>query len=128
MQAVSRRQLAKTVYGQLADGQSQQKVVAQLAAYVVHNGLQSSLDQIIAEIEDYAAQNGQVVADVVTARPLQPQARQAVQDLASKITNGKVSLREQIDESLIGGAVIKTPGKVLDASVSGRLRRLKTIA
>lgn len=67
---------------------------------------------------------GRVVADVRTAMPLSDELREEVSRRLGETMGKQVRLREQVDESLIGGMVIRVGDTVFDSSVSGRLEKL----
>ena len=62
---------------------------------------------------------------VVTAKPLDDDLRKEVMSYIEKQSNSKIELEEIIDESLIGGAIIRMDDKQLDASISSKLKSLK---
>ena len=62
---------------------------------------------------------------VVTAKPLDDDLRKEVMSYIEKHSNSKIELEEIIDESLIGGAIIRMDDKQLDASISSKLKSLK---
>ena len=62
---------------------------------------------------------------VVTAKPLDDDSRKEVMSYIEKQSNSKIELKEIIDESLIGGAIIRMDDKQLDASISSKLKSLK---
>lgn len=62
---------------------------------------------------------------VVTAKPLDDDLRKEVMSYIEKQSNSKIELKEIIDESLIGGAIIRMDDKQLDASISSKLKSLK---
>ena len=62
---------------------------------------------------------------VVTAKPLDDDLRKEVMSFIEKQSNSKIELKEIIDESLIGGAIIRMDDKQLDASISSKLKSLK---
>ncbi len=70
-------------------------------------------------------QRGVVEAVVTSALPLGPEEAKAVRDQVVKMTGAKVELREEVDESLIGGLTVQVGDRLLDASVRGRLERLR---
>ena len=70
-------------------------------------------------------QNGVIVAVVTSALPLKDEESKAVRDQVVKMTGAKVELREEVDESLIGGLTVQVGDRLLDASVRGRLERLR---
>ena len=126
MAQVSRRQLARQFAASLKRGESHDKLMKQLAAYLIEHRQLASLDLYIADIEAELARDGVVVADVTTAKPLDEATRTRVKAYVQKSSKASaVTLREHVDEAIIGGIVIKTSGHELDASVAAQLRQLK---
>lgn len=124
---VSRRVLVRTVVDQL-ESEKMAVVMKRLAAYVIEHKLSSQIELIISDIERELAKRNIVIADVVTARPLVDASREAILDYIRGLTNSKnPELRETVDESLLGGAIIKVAGRELDSSLKTKLNRLKTI-
>lgn len=70
-------------------------------------------------------ERGIVVAEVTTAVPLTGDLRSKLVDKLSAALGRAVSLRESVDESLLGGIVIRVAGRVLDGSVNAQLRDLR---
>jgi F-type H+-transporting ATPase subunit delta len=71
------------------------------------------------------AQRGVVSAELVSATPLAPDQQAAVRTAAARASGKReVELRTQVDESLLGGALLKMEGRTYDGSVRGRLRAL----
>jgi F-type H+-transporting ATPase subunit delta len=70
-------------------------------------------------------QRGVVEAVVTSALPLTPEESNAVRDRVNAMTGAEIQLREEVDESLIGGLTVKVGDRLLDASVRGRLERLR---
>ena len=62
---------------------------------------------------------------VTTATPLDQDLREEVMTYIKKQTDSKIELKENVDESLIGGAIIRMDDKQLDASISSSLKSLK---
>lgn len=123
----SRRLIARSVAQRLLAGEDSAEVLRQLAAYVVEHRLHTQLVQLIGDIEYELASAGTVVANVTTARTLTPELRQKLSDFIKRETSARrVVLEETIDPSVIGGVVIETPTLTLDASVSTKLKRLRT--
>lgn len=77
-------------------------------------------------LKQYNQHMGIQVAEVTTTAPLNADLRskfiQVVKEISGK---GKVELEEKIDPNLIGGFVLKVDDKVLDDSLSGKLRDLR---
>jgi F-type H+-transporting ATPase subunit delta len=65
-----------------------------------------------------------LTASVVTAQPLDDAVRERLEKALSERLDRTVTLDTQLDESLIGGAVIRAGDLVIDGSVRGRLNRL----
>lgn len=68
----------------------------------------------------------QVNAYITSAYPLSDSERSLLASTLAKREGATVLLHEQVDESLLGGAVIKIGDKVTDGSVRGKLIQLKT--
>ncbi|MCW5655984.1 F0F1 ATP synthase subunit delta [Hydrogenophaga sp.] len=62
--------------------------------------------------------------EVSSAHPLSDEERRALAAALEKRLGAKVDLKDEVDESLIGGVVIRDGDRVIDASVRGRLREL----
>ncbi|MBN2404610.1 MAG: ATP synthase F1 subunit delta [Coriobacteriia bacterium] len=83
------------------------------------------LKRVYSEISE--RESGVVVAEVTTAIPLDDDLRAKLVEKLSASLGRSVSLRERVDESIIGGVRISVAGKVLDGSVSTQLRSLRTV-
>ncbi len=69
--------------------------------------------------------NGVVEAVVTSAAPLTATETDAVGERVRAMTGSKVSLRAEVDPELIGGLTVRIGDQLLDASVRGRLERLR---
>ncbi|MEM6474041.1 MAG: ATP synthase F1 subunit delta [Planctomycetota bacterium] len=83
--------------------------LGQLAA--VRDGVVSLFDEM----------SGQVLAKVSTAVPLEEGLRESIAQRLGDTLGKKVRLQETVDQSLIGGMVVRVGDTVFDNSVSGRL-------
>jgi F-type H+-transporting ATPase subunit delta len=81
----------------------------------------SALEQLVLEKE------GVVVADLVEARPLPNEVREELRRKLEEYTGKKVRLRVSQDPSLIGGVVLWWGDRRYDASVRGRLKRMRDL-
>ncbi len=63
-------------------------------------------------------------ARLISAQPVDSAAQEKIAEALGKRLNRKVTLTSEIDESLLGGAVIRAGDLVIDGSVRGRLERL----
>lgn len=69
--------------------------------------------------------NGIVEAVVTSASPLTTTETDAISARITATSGSAVSLHTEVDETLIGGLTIKIGDQLLDASVRGRLERLR---
>lgn len=124
---LSRRRIAAYYAEAIAGGDSPQKLIRELAAFLVETKRINELDLIVRDIEYYLGQNGIVIAEVTTARTLTNIARTAVDRMIQSHTGSKdIHLREFIDKTAIGGTRINLPGARLDTTLSRQLALLRT--
>ena len=64
--------------------------------------------------------------EVVAAAPLSPDQEKRYAAALQKKLGRQVRLQTRIDDSLLGGAVLKAGDLVIDGSLKGRLERLAT--
>jgi F-type H+-transporting ATPase subunit delta len=69
---------------------------------------------------------GIVEAEVTSAAPLSSAEIEALKQRIEAMAGTKVALQTRVDEGLIGGLTVKVAGRLLDASVRGRLERLRS--
>ncbi len=110
----------------LADGESKKIVLRDLAAYLIDSGRKSEATLIIRDVEAMLSSNGTAIGTVTSARPLSAEALVSVESFIKQndARIKQVVLREQIDESLIGGMKLELPGAQLDASVKAKLDKI----
>ena len=92
---------------------------------LVQRGRLASLPRIV-EIfgEMYNREKGIIIADVITAIPLDDAHRKEVADRLARITGKTVELRMHTDPSILGGIVTRIGDELIDASVASRLAQL----
>ncbi len=66
-----------------------------------------------------------ISAEVVTALPISDSVVTQIKEQLQKLTKKDVHIRSRVDESIIGGVVIRVGDKVLDGSVRNKLSQLK---
>jgi F-type H+-transporting ATPase subunit delta len=71
-------------------------------------------------------QRGVVEAVVTSAASLTPDETDALRAKLAGMTGASVDLEVRIDDNLIGGLMVRIGDQLLDASVRGRLERLRT--
>lgn len=126
----SRRVLARTIAARLATEPTRQEYWMQvLAAYLIDQKRTHEADLLINDIErELYAQIGVLSVKVTSARSLTNNLRTALTKLLTAETDAKsIVLTEEVDPSLLGGLVARTPDAELDASVRTKLQRIATI-
>ncbi|GAC1467171.1 MAG: F0F1 ATP synthase subunit delta [Chloroflexota bacterium] len=64
-------------------------------------------------------------AHVTVARRLSDQEREQIQQALSRATGKRIELTSDVDENILGGIVVRIGDRLIDASVAGRLQRLR---
>jgi F-type H+-transporting ATPase subunit delta len=72
-----------------------------------------------------AARRGEVTAEVTSARPLAPERSAALAESLRRALGAKVAVEATVDPALLGGLVVKVGSRMIDASLSRRLERLR---
>ena len=97
-----------------------------LVTLVVERGKVHALPRIS---EEYArllnAHRGVVMATVTSAVPLTADETAAIRSRVEAMAGAAVELRTEVDPDLLGGITIQVRDRLLDASIRGRLERLR---
>lgn len=128
MRLVSRRKLAKYAAEQILAGND--AVLEEIAGLLIYEKHEREVDLLVRDIEAELAENGEIVASVESARALDDSTRRKIEQFlataaSDKNSKPKVSLRESIDPTLIGGFKLQMPTATLDATVSKKLNDLR---
>jgi F-type H+-transporting ATPase subunit delta len=100
--------------------------VHRLVGLLVANGKIDRLPLVAAEYHRLLNQERGVVAAVATsATPLTQAETDALARKVAQMTGQTVDLRVAVDETLIGGLTVRVGDTLYDASVRGRLERLR---
>ena len=92
---------------------------------LVNNRRISLLPEIAAQYRKLRAEVERTVeARLVTAHAVDETATAQIRDALAKRLDRNVRLDTELDESLIGGAIVKADDTVIDGSVRGKLARL----
>ncbi len=84
------------------------------------------LPQLVAALRArIAEENNEVTADVVSAKPLTQKQSESLAETLKKTTGKTVSLNATVDESLIGGLIVKVGSKMIDTSIRSKLSSLQ---
>ena len=128
MRLVSRRKLAKYAAEQILAGND--AVLEEIAGLLIYEKHEREVDLLVRDIEAELAERGEIVASVESARALDDSTRRKIEQFLATAASGKnskpkVSLRESIDPTLIGGLKLRTPTATLDATVLKKLNDLR---
>lgn len=93
---------------------------------VVDQGRQRRLPVIIESFLALAQEaREKVTAEVITAIPLPEDLANRLEQELSKVTKKRVFLKPMVDDSILGGVIVKIENKVIDGSVKHRLEEMK---
>jgi len=102
------------------------KITEQFASVLNNNRRLNILPQVLVAFEEKAAEaRGEVNIDVVAASKLNKESLKKISDSVAKLAGKKVKVSQEVDESIIGGVVVKIGSSMIDASVKGKLDRLE---
>ncbi len=97
-----------------------------LVTLVVERGKVHALPRISEEYTRLLnAHRGVVSATVTSAVPLTEQETAAIRSRVEAMAGSRIDLRTEVDPDLIGGLTIQVRDRLLDASIRGRLERLR---
>ncbi|HET9613229.1 MAG TPA: ATP synthase F1 subunit delta [Candidatus Limnocylindrales bacterium] len=116
-----RREVVGRVYGGLSEK------ARNLLLVLVQRGRIEQLPRIAAEFRRLDDQRqGIVHATVTSAAPLNDTELRALTARLEQMTGKRVALQAGVDESLLGGLIVRVGDRLIDGSVRGRLERLRT--
>ena len=96
-----------------------------LAVLVEHDRI-TAVHEIVAEYhKELQERLGIHHAEIVTARELNSQDKAALLEKISALVHGQVDATFRLDQSILGGVVVKIGSTVYDGSVAGRIERLR---
>ena len=72
-----------------------------------------------------AEARGEVTADVTTAKALNDKQKTALAAALKQSAGREVKINQTVDESLIGGLIVKVGSKMIDSSIASRLNALQ---
>lgn len=121
---VSRRQLQDLVFEVCGDGLSDLgcnlvKVLVQGDRLQYASAIRNQYEQM------RAAAEGRVDVEVVAAYALDQQQQAGIAEIIAERLGKQVNIKTSIEESLIGGAIIRAGDSIIDASLRGRLTELR---
>jgi F-type H+-transporting ATPase subunit delta len=115
-----RRSVVEGVFGGLSGP------TKNLVLLLVQRGRIEQLPRIAAEFRRLDDdRQGIVHANATSAAPLTDTEKRALTARLEQMTGGRVALETDVDESLLGGLVVRVGDRLIDGSVRGRLERLR---
>lgn len=75
----------------------------------------------------YLEANNIMIAEVKTAIPLSIEERNTLKRVLEKKYNKNIVLKEKVDESIIGGIIVRVGNEIIDGSVKDRLAKFKKL-
>lgn len=107
-------------------GKSFQKLTLDFFKIIVHKNRAAVLESITNSFMDqYNDLNNIISASVKTAHAIDANVTAEVTNFIEKQSGKKVKLTASVDPSLIGGLVIQVGDNLYDASISGKLNKVK---
>lgn len=122
---ISREEQGRAI-GAIAQKMGLSDLLANTLRLMARNNRLFTLPQLVERLKSLVADaRGEVTAEVVSAAPLSAeQARRLTDTLAQK--SGKtVRLDARVDESLIGGMIVKLGSQMIDSSIRSKLASLQ---
>ena len=126
----SRRTIARAITEKLlAEPTRRPHWMRVLAAYLVEQHKTAEADMLINDIaRELLERDGHLLASVTSARKLSDSLKGELTKTLRELTGAKhVELEENVDASLLGGVIARTPDGELDASIRTQLRHLAAI-
>jgi F-type H+-transporting ATPase subunit delta len=120
---VDRRAKAAALETLLADGD---ELLRNFLRLLAEKGRIAELDEVHREFERLvAAAEGQLDVELTTAYELSEEESSAIVDQIATASGRRVRATRSVDSNLIGGIVLQVGSRRVDASVRGRLERLR---
>ena len=82
-------------------------------------------DMCVAYRELLSSRRGELTAEVTSAQPLTDAQRDALEQQLRTAMGSKVSLDASVDQSLLGGMIVKVGSRMVDSSLKTKLQRLE---
>jgi F-type H+-transporting ATPase subunit delta len=94
---------------------------------LVDNGREEILEEVLARYEELVKEHlGRIEVGVTTAVELSEEQRDGLKERLGDVLEGReIILETNVDPDLIGGAVFRFGGRMMDGSIRGRLESLR---
>ncbi|MCA9324000.1 F0F1 ATP synthase subunit delta [Candidatus Saccharibacteria bacterium] len=125
-----RHDVARIIAEKTMHVMDKQKLVREVAEFLVEENLTNDLDAIIREIMGYRAEHGHIEAVAISAHELSNVDLKDIQDILKQEYPDAKSfvIDTRIDPTVVGGVKIEMPGELLDLTLSNRLNVFKHLA
>lgn len=130
-----RRMIASPLYSRDQQGKAMAAVLEKagmgdltrrFVLIVAQNRRLFALPQMIdAYLAELARRRGEITAQVTSARKLSDAQQEALAEALRKAVGGKVQVQLKVDQSLIGGLIVKVGSRMIDSSLRSKLQRLQ---
>ena len=80
---------------------------------------------IKAYLDELSYRRGEATAEIVSAQKLDENQLKAVSDVLKKAIGSKISVEQKVDESLLGGMIVKVGSRMVDSSIKTKLQQLR---
>ncbi len=124
----SAKQYAQALMESLEDvaPKDEDLVINNFAALLAENNDLRLFEEISAEFHKLElAKKGIKQVEITSAHPLSKDNEEKILNELNKIVKGKVEVKKNVDEKLIGGVVIRMEDQMIDTSVKNQLEQLK---
>lgn len=121
----SRDQQSKAI-GALSEKMGLSGMLANTLQLMARNRRLFVLPQLVTALRELiAVERGEVTADVTSAVALSEEQQKRLTDTLAEKSGKKVKLNTRVDETLIGGMIVKMGSKMIDSSVRSKLASLQ---
>jgi len=95
--------------------------------HIIIDGHLTAMKEIIAaSVDAYNEKQKKATAVVISSVALDAGYTERLKTALKQMTNREVTIENRIDESLLGGFIVKVGSTIFDSSLKGQLRLLKT--
>lgn len=122
--------LSRTQLAEYLIANPSKRAAQQVGAYLIGNGRSKEVDTVLRQVEAELNKRGRTVTHVSSAHKLDADQQRSIVMLVKQLRTDiqSVEVINQVDPSLLGGVVIRTPEMEVDVSLRGRLNRLARAA
>jgi F-type H+-transporting ATPase subunit delta len=120
------RDVSGAAIGKIADAMSLSGITGNTLRLMAHKRRLFVLPALLAALRSRIAEHkGEVSAEVVSAKALTEAQSEKLSTVLKAVTGREVNLKSTVDESLIGGLVVKVGSTMIDTSIKAKLNALQ---